>query len=206
MSLQYNTGVPAPSTAAPLGILAGLIGDLPFGPDTTGDFTLSMEGVAVQRADGTSVALDAERDVLLNVTALVLPGVDPGVVWIPVPLGAIRRGDIIMGAGVDPAPLFVLDVEDDAHLVCLDPAAGELVTYTPPINPLLNGYAVAFSLFDLVLRGPGRRRFGGGWGGDGDGDGDRRGWGAGRLMEVLPLVLLLGQGGLGGAAARVGGR
>ncbi|HEY2051507.1 MAG TPA: hypothetical protein VGH03_19380 [Caulobacteraceae bacterium] len=199
MSLQYNTGATAPSLTGPSGVLAGLIGALPFGPDTSGEFTLSLEGLAVQRVDGTSVALDADRDVLLNVTALVLPGVDPGVVWIPVPLDAIRRGDIIMGAGVDPAPLFVLDVEDAAHLVCLDPAAGELVTYTPPINPLLNGYAVAFSLFDLLLRGPGRRRFG-----DGDGDGDRDGDGGrrlGRLTELLPLVLLLSQGGgLSGAA------
>ena len=102
----------------------------------------------MRRADGTYTSLDAERDLLVDVSPLVIVGVDPCVIRLPVPAGTVRRGDLIIASDTPFSPLFVLGRELN-RVLALDPLAGEVVTYAPPSSLFFDVYVVAASLYDL---------------------------------------------------------
>lgn len=152
--LRYDIG-PGPTTAAASSSLLGFdvlttLGGVALGRDLTGNFGFTLNGVAVLRPNGTWVALDAEGDALVDVTPLVLPGMDPLVFRMPSNLDQLRRGDRLIVSDAPFSPLFVLHPFErgDAGIQVLDPLTGWLSGYLPARNLFLNFVVLAVSPFD----------------------------------------------------------
>ncbi len=149
MTLQYNPGPVGPPPATN-------VGTIQIGRDSSGNFALSAAGLAVRRPDGSYVALDSDEGALVDVTPLVMVGVDPCVLRIPVPADAVRRGDLVVASDDPFSPLFVLERVFDAlpnQIMALDPMAGQLVTFVPPANLVFDVFVVAASLYDIFASG-----------------------------------------------------
>jgi hypothetical protein len=154
--LRYDIGPgPSPTTAAASPSPAAFdflttLGGVALGRDLTGNFALTLNGVAVLRPNGTWVALDADLDALVDVTPLVLPGVDPLVFRMPSNPDRLRRGDRLIVSDAPFAPLFVLHPFErgDAGIQALDPLTGRLSGYLPARNLFLNFVVLAVSPFD----------------------------------------------------------
>jgi hypothetical protein len=149
MALQYNLG-PATQPSSGFALdLQSILGGIQFGRDASGNFALSVGGLAVRRTDGTFVMLDEADERLIDVTPLVLSGIDPGVVRVPVDAGSLRRGDVLVVSDTPFSALFVLD-HDGGRIRGLNPLIGQIVTVVPPLNLFFNFVVRAICLFDLL--------------------------------------------------------
>src|SRR5258708_6895837 len=121
-----------------------------IGQDTTGGFAMSISGLAIKRSDGRYVAKPEGEDRLVDVTAFLIPGVDPMVYRLPVT--RLEPGDLIVISD-DPLTLrFVInqDEEGDGELEVLDPDTGDVTEYIPIQAPIFNFFVRVVSLFDLL--------------------------------------------------------
>lgn len=152
MALQYQlAGSATASPVAPaLFDLSRVLGNVALGLDTTGNFALTLSGTALARPDGTYVRLGSREELLIDVTPLILPGIDPMVMRLPVRPRAVTRGDIVIVSDTPFQALFVLDVGHGGRIVALDPIQEQLVTHVPARNLFFNVVVRATSLLDLV--------------------------------------------------------
>ncbi|HEY7889574.1 MAG TPA: hypothetical protein VIC29_15230 [Steroidobacteraceae bacterium] len=162
MALRYNLVTPSPATIQSLtGALVGL-GGIQLGFDATNNFAVAApSGLAICRGDGTCVAIDADADALIDVTPMVIPGVSPCVVRLPVQLESVRRGDLLVTSDSPFSALFVLKAPEGASRIrCLDPFSDEIVTYAPPRSGVLpmTWVVIAISPFSSLLCGERRHR------------------------------------------------
>jgi len=114
------------STASPFGgssSMSSILGGVAVGRDLTGSFALSAYGTAVRRSDQTYVAIDADRDTLIDVTQFILGGLDPCVVRLPIPIGMLRRGDLLVASDSPFSAYYVLKLEEDNSILALDAMA-----------------------------------------------------------------------------------
>jgi hypothetical protein len=149
MKGRYNPGPYHQSTfTATAGSPQGLPNLFPvqIGNDVTGVFAMSLYGLAVIRPDSRLV-VHREGD-LLDVTAFLLPGVDPGVFRIPVP--EVFPGELIVTSDSPLSLLYVLE-RTEAGVRGLDPFTGNIVRYIAPLNPFFNYFVRLQSLFGLLF-------------------------------------------------------
>jgi hypothetical protein len=150
MALNY---IGAPTATQPSGFSQGfqaLFGNIPIGWDTSGNFAMSVAGVAVRRPDGTWIAKSLTEDRLLDVSGLILP-VSPCVLLLP--SSTVSRGDLILASYV---PLSVMHVierrgEFPERVVGIDLISGDIVEHCRPLSffPFENYFVKVVSLFDL---------------------------------------------------------
>jgi hypothetical protein len=124
---------------------------LSLGPDNTGNFAMSIGGLAVRTPDGRFVMQEKGGERLLDVSALILP-IDPCVYRLP--SGTVKPGDLIV-TGDPPsfAALYVLEIGEDFCVEGLDIGTAERVRYCPPANLFINYYVRAVSLLDMLIGG-----------------------------------------------------
>ncbi len=121
-----------------------------LGKDVSNNFALSLSGLAVRTQGGRYVSKLPEKDYLVDVTPLVMPG-DPGVFRIPV--DSVKQDQLIVVADIPLTLLYVLNpgtVEWGEPIRGLDPMTGEIVHYQPSQNFLLDFFTVATSVFDML--------------------------------------------------------
>jgi hypothetical protein len=80
-----------------------------------------------------------EDDQLVDVTPMVLAGVDPMVVRLPVRLSRLGRGKLIIVSDAPFSPLFVLKTPDANRVSALDPIRNQFVDFVP-IRSLFNRF------------------------------------------------------------------
>ena len=137
----------------------------------SGNFALSIQGLAVQAGDRyvTSAPREAGLPLLLDVTSLIIPGIDPYVYRLPAL--TVNRGDLIM---VSDSPISVRYVIDHvpggfppgSTFRVLDPITGNATEFFSALNPFVSFFIRLVSLFGFP-GGPnifGPEREGGGWG------------------------------------------
>jgi hypothetical protein len=129
--------------------LRAILGDVQLGRDMSGNFGLSLLGLALRRPNNAYVRLDADEGALEDVTPLVLPGVDPLVVKIPTLCSTLRRGSLLVTSDIPFSPFFVLEVCDYSRIRALDPLS-ESVTFVEPIAWFADFVVEAVSLFDFL--------------------------------------------------------
>jgi len=125
MPLQYGL-IQALAQAPTSGFkadLGTLFGGVQIGRDTSGQFALTRDGrLAVLRPNGTYASMMHDNvDQLVDVTPLVLAGVDPMVVRIPVRLSQLNRGNLIIVSDAPFSPLLVLKPPEANRIAALDP-------------------------------------------------------------------------------------
>jgi hypothetical protein len=160
MPLQYSVAprfqprdTTVPGSSEPAGtawVLSYLLGGVQIGRDTSNSFALSVGGLAVRRDDGSYVSLDADNDVLIDVSPLILAGIDPQVVRIPVFHRFVRRGDLIVVSDSPASFIYVVRGIEGDTIEGLDPLSGQIVSVIPPLKLLLNVVVLAVSLFSNV--------------------------------------------------------
>jgi len=140
------------STIAPaFADLQAILGAVQLGRDSSGKFALTLGGIAVLRPNGTYLALDDDSDELIDVSPLVLPGVDPIVVRLPTHPSKLRRGDLVIVSDAPFSPLFVVERRGAGRFQALDPIGGLLVEFAPPLNLFFDFIVQAVSLFDVLV-------------------------------------------------------
>jgi hypothetical protein len=124
---------------------------LPLGLDTTGNFAMSLGGLAVRTPDGRFVMKERGAARLLDVSTLVLP-IDPHVYRLP--SRTIAPNDLIVTGDVPNfAALYVLEIGEGFNVEGLDVGTGEKVSYCAPRNVFVNYYVRAVSLLDMLIGG-----------------------------------------------------
>src|SRR5262245_55555977 len=146
--LSYEGSSPGQQSYLPGSI--NLFG-LQIGRDTSGQFALSLDGLAVLTPAGRYVLKDPDRNRLVDVSPLILTGIDPWVFRIPAE--RVEPGDLIVTSDTPFSTLYVVESYTDRsprHIEGLDPATGYIVQYFPPAQLLfLNIFVRVISLFEL---------------------------------------------------------
>lgn len=138
------------SQQQPFSILDSLFSSQ-IGRDVSGNFALSFQGLAVLTPAGRYVVKDPNADRLLDVTLLMIPGVDPWVFKIPVSIEELKPGDLIVASDSPRSILYVLSTPSNLQITALDTATGDRITYTPTANLFdLDFLIKVFSVFDLL--------------------------------------------------------
>jgi hypothetical protein len=141
LALATPPSVPTATTAPPL------LG-VPIGPDTSGSFAMSVNGLAIQRSDGRWVAKPPGEERLFDVTDFLIPGVDPMACFVPVE--SLAPGDITV-VSTDPLTLrYVVGRRGEGEFEVLDPDTGDVTDFVPLQTPLLDFYVRVVSLLDFV--------------------------------------------------------
>jgi hypothetical protein len=150
--MQYTASASQPVPVSSAGPIATdpLLG-VQIGPDTSGNFALSISGLAVRRSDGRFVARPPGSNRLVDVTALLLPGIDPMVYRLPV--RTARPGDLIVISDDPLTVRYVLEWEPEGELIGLDPDTGDVNAFVPIQVPFLNCFVRIVSLLDLFPAG-----------------------------------------------------
>lgn len=134
------------------GSLFSLLFGVQIGNDTSNNFALSINGLAVRTPCGRYVAKERHHDRLMDVTALLLP-MNPMVVRMPVKPSQVRSGDVIVTSDPpDFSAIYVLDRRESGWIYGLDTGTSQVTEFALPRNPLVNFYVVAVSLFDVLTR------------------------------------------------------
>lgn len=142
--LQYRT-VPAPAAPAPANPIFGI----PLGPDTSGNFAWTVNGLAVLTPAGRFVRKDDVGDFLVDMTPLIVP-ISPQVYFLPV--ATVCPGDLLVTAsGATFSALYVVSAATPDNVLAIDTATSIIVRYTTPANLFLNFYVKAVSLLDMAL-------------------------------------------------------
>jgi hypothetical protein len=116
--------------------LNSILNGVSIGKDTSGNFKLSLEGLAVRTSDGKFLAVKKDR--LLDVSELTLDGADGFVYRLPVQKRDVERGDLIITSENPFSVVFVDGVENDGSVKGVDPGTHERVEYIPPTNVLVD--------------------------------------------------------------------
>ncbi len=115
-----------------------------LGRDTSGNFALTVEGLAVRAGDRFVTAIiDDEGAELVDVSSLVISGVDPWVYRLPVTIPS--RGDLILISDNPFSVRYVL--ESGPAVVSLDPATGDVAELIAAQNPFVSFFVKIVSLF-----------------------------------------------------------
>jgi len=118
--------------------LATLTGGVSIGNDASGDFKLSITGIAVRTCDGSYVANDGRQ--MVDVTDLVIDGSENYVYRVPT-IG-VDPGDLIVTSDAPLATLFVQDLREDGTIRGIDPRTNRLQVYVQPTNILNSAFFV----------------------------------------------------------------
>ena len=103
-----------------------------FGP-VNSNVRMSMYGMAIKNANGTYVAYDVANNSIMDVDILNFEGADKLFYKMPVAVGAVRSGDIVVHMG---KPMFVSAVlTTDCRFKVLDIWSGEEKTIVPTRSP-----------------------------------------------------------------------
>ena len=103
-----------------------------FGP-VNSNVRMSMYGMAIKNANGTYVAYDVANNSIMDVDILNFEGADKLFYKMPVAVGAVRSGDIVIHMG---KPMFVSAVlVADGRFKVLDIWSGEEKTIVPTRSP-----------------------------------------------------------------------
>ena len=190
---QPIPGAPPSATGTVPFSLSSILGP-PLGLDTSGSFALSTSGLAVQVGDRYITGIigrvgDLLVDQLLDVTSLIIPGVNPYVYRLPAP--RVRRGDLILISDSPVTVRYVLDYLPNGRILGLDPATGSVTEAVPAQNPFASFFIQLVSLFDF----PSVPFESAGWRGGGDRRPGREGEEMGERPEmgILLASLLLNQ-------------
>jgi hypothetical protein len=153
MSLSYVGVPPVAQSSGGFPSLQALLGTIQLGWDTSNNFALSLRGLAILRPDGTYVARDRDVDSLHDVTPLVLPGVNPWVLRLPV--ARVRPGFLLVTSDVPFSLVYVIEAEGrrQERIEGLDPISGEFVEYCRPVSLFFNYFVRVVSLFEAVVEG-----------------------------------------------------
>jgi hypothetical protein len=159
-----------------------------IGKDTTSNFTLSFNGLAVRTVDNKFVVpvLEGETASLIDVTCLTI-GIDPYVWRIPVAFESIRRGHLLVRSDSPFSLLFVERVDiKERRIHGIDPMCDQVVDIVVPERTMdVPSFLVrVVSLFEGF-----------------DGEGFDLGTsfaGGDNLSSLLPLLLCSGGGSAGG--------
>ena len=116
--------------------IKSLLGGVAIGQDTSGNFKLSFNGLAVKTSDDRFVAYvkekDPNNDHVKDVTDLIIDGTDSLVFRVPVK--AVKRGDLIITSDTPFVAHFVSNDGDvNGKINVLDPQ-GTSTGYTQPAN------------------------------------------------------------------------
>jgi len=117
--------------------IKSLLGGVSIGQDTSGNFKLSFNGLAVKTPDDRFVAYVKEKehanDHLLDVTDLTIDGTDNLVFRVPVK--TVKRGDLIITSDTPFIAYFVLsDGDANGKISVLDPQNSTSTEYTQAAN------------------------------------------------------------------------
>jgi hypothetical protein len=147
-SLIYAEASPGPSSGTDF-VLQQLLGPVQFGWDASNNFARTLNGLAILRPDGRYIARDEEQQGLLDVTPLILTGVPPYVLRLPV--SSVDAGDLIVVSDCPFSVLYVLETYEEfpGRIRGLDPLCGTIVDYSQPVNPFFNFFVKVVSLYDL---------------------------------------------------------
>lgn len=115
-----------------------------FGP-VNSNVRMSMYGMAIKNANGTYVAYDVANNSIMDVDILNFEGADKLFYKMPVAVGAVRSGDIVVHMG---KPMFVSAVlTTDCRFKVLDIWSGEEKTIVPSQSPF--GYSYMTKIVNL---------------------------------------------------------
>jgi hypothetical protein len=141
--LQYAVTGIQPNPRPTLGLFG-----VQIGVDTSNNFGLSVDGMAVRTPSGRFVAMAKSWDGLVDVTAFVIP---INAMIYRLPTAVVKRGDLIVTA--DPpnfSALYVLSTHDPFEIEGLDIGSAQVIRYRAPRNPFFNFYAKVVSVWDLI--------------------------------------------------------
>ena len=142
--LQYRT-LPAAAAPAPANPIFGI----PLGPDTSGNFAWTVNGLAVLTPAGRFVRKDDVGAFLVDLTPLIVP-VSPQVYFLPAV--TVGPGDLLVTAsGAAFSALYVVSASTPDNILAIDTATSIVVRYATPANLFLNFYVKAVSLLDIAL-------------------------------------------------------
>jgi len=131
------------------GDLATLTGGVSIGNDASGDFMLSITGIAVRTRGGGYVANDGRQ--MVDVTDFVIDGSE-GYVY-RVPTTDVDRGDLIVTSDAPLATLFVQDIREDGTIRGIDPRTNRVQIYVQPTNIFnLAFFVKVVGVFDVFRR------------------------------------------------------
>ena len=147
----YGAGIPqipTSSSASSFDITSLLPARI--GQDTSGNFALSVSGLAVRTPAGKWVTKDRDENILLDVSLLVIPGIDPMVYRIPTE--TVRPNDLIVTSDVPLSLLYVLHTEpgQPQEIHGLNPFTGEFVDYRPAEGLFFNFFVLVVSMLDIL--------------------------------------------------------
>jgi hypothetical protein len=138
-------GNPSMTTATPAPVPDPTCFDVPWifgaqiGKDTTANFALSFNGLALKTLDNRWVVPSFEegRANLIDVTCLIITGIDPYVFRIPVTLEGVEPGDLLVRSDSPFALAFVEEVDVEARRIRgIDPRNDEVVEIVVPEKSL----------------------------------------------------------------------
>jgi hypothetical protein len=144
--LQYNLTTTQP---APLSVGLSSFLSVQVGSDTSNNFALSVNGLAVRTPSGRFVTKERSQNRLIDVTPLILP-VNPYVYRLP--CVAVEPGDLVVTA--DPpnfSALYVVSAHKGEEVEGLDICTSQIVRYIAPRSVFLQFYVKAVSLLDLFF-------------------------------------------------------
>jgi hypothetical protein len=136
-------------TPLPVATTTGLpLLGVPIGPDTSGSFAMSVNGLAIQRSDGRWVAKPPGEERLFDVTDFLIPGINPMACFVPVE--SLAPGHITVVSTNPLTVRHVVKVRAEGEFEVLDPDTGDVTDFVPLQTPLLNFYVRVVSLLDFM--------------------------------------------------------
>jgi hypothetical protein len=137
--------------------LTSILNGISIGKDTTGNFRLCPEGLAVRTvADGKFFV--AKNEGLLDVSDLTIDGAENFVYRVPVRPNDVRKGDLIVTSENPFSVLFVDTVDSNGVLSGVDPGEQERSEHVPTTNLLIGSplYVKVICLIDTGSFGKGK--------------------------------------------------
>src|SRR5258708_5651549 len=136
--------------------IGSILNGISIGKDTSGNFKLTPEGLAVRTtADGKFFV--NKKDRLLDVSDLTFDGAENYVYRLPVQRDDVKAGDLIITSENPFGVLFVHSVHNDGGVKGLDPGIRQEIEYVPPTNVIVDVqlYVKVVSLLDGLVLGTG---------------------------------------------------
>lgn len=137
-------------TNSPAGVCQCVPGLLPvsIGPDVSGNFVISLYGLAVNRPDGRAVLHRDGELIDVSLFVMPMPAASLGVYGIPV--SEVHYGELIKISDCPYSLLYVLEVTPSGFRG-LDPFMGTIVYYTEPVSPFFTYFVRMESIYGLLF-------------------------------------------------------